>query len=189
MDSRDIDAERLDGEVLKAFLADHVARYGRLPSASVMPLLEYSRTASIAGPEPKRCCSPLDAFLDEYRYWLAGERALSPDTVRGYTRLAHRFLAERVSAEDTLGVERLAGAEVTGSAFAISRSCCSSHDWTGGRSRSPGSSSTTCIGGSERSRSTGKVTSARVYRCPAMSARRSSPTYGYAAATTVTACS
>jgi hypothetical protein len=65
-------------------------------------------------PEPAGRGAPLDRFLEEYRDWLAGERALSPDTVRGYTRLAHRFLAERVSAEDELGVERLAGADVTG---------------------------------------------------------------------------
>jgi hypothetical protein len=34
MDSRDIDAKQLDGEVLKAFLADHVHRHGQLPSAA-----------------------------------------------------------------------------------------------------------------------------------------------------------
>jgi hypothetical protein len=71
-------------------------------------------SAGVAAAEPIRRCSSLDEFLGEYRYWLDAERALSPDTVRGYTRLAHRFLAERVSAEDTLGVERLTGAEVIG---------------------------------------------------------------------------
>lgn len=56
----------------------------------------------------------MEGFVDEYRDWLAVERALSPDTVRGYAGLAHRFLAERVTAEDELGVERLTGADVTG---------------------------------------------------------------------------
>jgi hypothetical protein len=114
MDSRDIDDERLNGEVLKVFLADHVDRYGHLPSAGVMPLLDYLRSVGVAAAEPMRRCSSLDEFLGEYRGWLAGERALSPDTVRGYTRLARRFLAERVSAEDELGVGRLTGADVTG---------------------------------------------------------------------------
>jgi integrase/recombinase XerD len=79
-----------------------------------MPLLDYLRSAGVAASEPVRRCSPLDEFVGEYRSWLAGERALSPDTVRGYTRLANRFLAERVSAEDGIGVERLTGADVTG---------------------------------------------------------------------------
>jgi hypothetical protein len=113
MDSRDIDADNLSSEVIKAFLADHVDRYGHRPSAGVMPLLDYLRSAGVAGPEPTRWRSPLDEFLSEYRNWLAVERALSPETVRGYTRLADRFLAERVSAEDNLGVAGLAGADVT----------------------------------------------------------------------------
>jgi site-specific recombinase XerD len=114
MDRHDIDVEQLDDDVLKAFLADHVAEYGRLPSAGVMPLLDYLRDEGVTAPAPARQGTPLDRFLDDYRDWLAVERELLPETVRGYTRLAHRFLAERVSVEDELGVERLAGADVTG---------------------------------------------------------------------------
>jgi hypothetical protein len=106
MDRRDVDAGELDSDVLNAFLADHVDRYGQLPSAAVMPLLDYLRSAGVAAAEPNRRCSLLDEFLGEYRNWLAGERVLSPDTVRGHTRLAHRFLAERVSAQK-LGNESL----------------------------------------------------------------------------------
>lgn len=114
MDREDVDVEQLDDDVLKAFLADHVDQFGRLPSAGVMPLLDYLRNEGVIAPGPARRRAPLDRFLDEYRDWLAVERALSPETVRGYTRLAHRFLAERVTAEDEMGVERLAGADVTG---------------------------------------------------------------------------
>jgi hypothetical protein len=114
MDRHDIDAEQLNGDVLNAFLADHVDRYGQLPSAGVMPLLNYLRSAGMVAPEPTRRRSPLHEFLGEYRDWLAVEQALSPDTVRGYARLAHQFLAARVSAEDELGVHRLTGADVTG---------------------------------------------------------------------------
>ena len=114
MDSRDIDAEQLDGEVVRAFIADHVHQHGQLPSAGVVPVLDYLRNLGVAGPEPTRRRSPLDEFVDEYRHWLAVERALSRDTVAGYTRLASRFLAQRASASDELGVEGLTGADVTG---------------------------------------------------------------------------
>ena len=114
MDRHDVDVAQLNSDVLKAFLADHVDEHGHLPTAGVMPLLEYLRSEGVVPPEPARWRSPLDGFLDDYRGWLAVERALSPETVRGYTRLACRFLAERVSAEDQLGVEGLRGADVTG---------------------------------------------------------------------------
>ena len=87
---------------LKAFLTDHVDNSGHLPSAGVMPLLQYLRDEGVIAPGRTARHAPLDRFLDEYREWLAIKRALSPDTVRGYTRRAHRFLAERVSAEDEL---------------------------------------------------------------------------------------
>jgi hypothetical protein len=47
MDRHDIDVEQLDDDVLKAFLADHVAEYGRLPSAGVMPPLDYLRDEGV----------------------------------------------------------------------------------------------------------------------------------------------
>ena len=114
MDRHDTPVGELNGDVVHAFLEDHVSQYGHLPTAGVMPLLDYLRAEGVVPSEPTRRSSPLHGFVDEYRDWLAVERALSPDTVRGYTRLAHRFLAERVSAEDELGVERLTGADLTG---------------------------------------------------------------------------
>jgi hypothetical protein len=114
MEREGVDCDRLDVGVVKAFLAAHLNCYGRLPTAGVMPLLDYLRGEGVVAPEPARRRSPLHGFLGEYRDWLAVERALSPETVRGYTRLAHRFLAERVSAEDELGVDGLTGADVTG---------------------------------------------------------------------------
>ena len=79
MDRHDIDVEQLDDDVLKAFLADHVAEYGRLPSAGVMPLLDYLRDEGVTAPAPARQATPLDRFLDDYRDWLAVERELLPD--------------------------------------------------------------------------------------------------------------
>ena len=114
MDRDDVDVAQLSSGVLKAFLADHVDEHGHLPTAGVVPLLEYLRSEGVVPPEPARWRTPLDGLLVEYRGWLAVERALSPETIRGYTRLACRFLAERVSPEDQLGVESLMGADVTG---------------------------------------------------------------------------
>ena len=109
MDRHDVDAAQLNNDVLKAFLADHVDEHGHLPTAGVMPLLKYLRSEGVVPPEPASWRSPLDGLLDEYRGWLTVERALSPETVSGYTRLACRFLTERVSPEDQLGVEGLRG--------------------------------------------------------------------------------
>ena len=94
MDRRDVAVAHLTNDVLKAFLADHVDEHGHLPKAGVMPLLEYLRGEGVVPPEPARRRSPLYGLLGEYRGWLVVERALLPETVRGYTRLARRFLAE-----------------------------------------------------------------------------------------------
>ncbi len=120
MDREKLDVEQLNEDVSKSFLADHVAGHGHLPSG-VVPLLEYLRGEGAVPPEPARHLVPLDRLLGDYRDWLAVERALSPETVRGYTRLADRFLAERVTDEDQLGVQRLTGADVTGFLLRASR--------------------------------------------------------------------
>ena len=62
----------------------------------------------MAAAEPVQRCSLFDELLGEYRNWLVA-RALSPDTIRGYTRLARPFIADR------LGAESLTGADVRGS--------------------------------------------------------------------------
>jgi hypothetical protein len=41
MDRHHVEVERLSVREVKRFLADHVDRYGRLPSAGVMPMLDY----------------------------------------------------------------------------------------------------------------------------------------------------
>jgi site-specific recombinase XerD len=114
MDRHDIEVGQLDGGAVKAFLVDHVDRHGHLPSAGAMPLLDYLRSEGAVGPEPAQRLSALDRLVGEYRDWLAIERELSPDTVVGYTRLARRFMAQRVSTADELGVAGLTGADVTG---------------------------------------------------------------------------
>ena len=81
MDRHDVVVAQLNDDVLKTFLADHVDEDGQLPTAGVMPLFEYLRREGVVPPEPARRRAPLDGFLDEYRGWLAVERALPPETV------------------------------------------------------------------------------------------------------------
>lgn len=74
MDREELKVEQLNDDVLEAFLADHVAEHGHLPSAGVMPLLEYLRGEGVVPPEPARRLTLIDRFLDEYRDWLAVSR-------------------------------------------------------------------------------------------------------------------
>jgi hypothetical protein len=67
MDREELAIDDLGGEVLKAFLAAYVRDHGHLPSAGVMPLLEYLRSAGIVEPEPVRRLGPLDRLVGEYR--------------------------------------------------------------------------------------------------------------------------
>lgn len=105
---------QLNSAVVKTFLAAHVADHGHLPSSGVMPLLEYLRREGIVASEPVRPLGSVDRLVGEYRTWLTVEREFSTETVRGYTHLAHRFLAERASTDDELGVKHLTGSDVTG---------------------------------------------------------------------------
>ena len=86
---------------------------GHLGRCGVMPLLVYLRSEGVVAPEPVLRLGPLDRLVGEYRTCLTVERELSTEAVRG-THLAHRFLAERASADDKLGVEHLTGSDVTG---------------------------------------------------------------------------
>lgn len=113
MERQDVDVDQLDDGVVEAFLADHVKDRGRLPTASVLPLLDYLRTERFAAPEPAEPRTPLDRLIADYRAWLLGERALAPTTVRGCEGLARRFLAQRISPDGELDMQHLTGTHVT----------------------------------------------------------------------------
>jgi site-specific recombinase XerD len=97
-----------------AFLAAHVKDRGRLPTAGVLPLLDYLRAEGVVAAESAALVSSLDRLIADYRAWLVGERELAPATVRGHVGLARRFLAERISPDGRLDMQHLTGAEVTG---------------------------------------------------------------------------
>jgi integrase/recombinase XerD len=104
--------DQLTTGAVRAFLADYRSDRGRLPTASVWPLLEYLRADGAVPPEPPAVVAPVDELVGEYREWLLGERGLAPVTVRSSEQLAHRFLAERASAGDPRGVRGITAAEV-----------------------------------------------------------------------------
>jgi hypothetical protein len=91
MEREHVDVDQLDADAVMAFLAAHVKDQGRLPSAGVLPLLDYLRAEGDVAPE-----------------------SAAPAAVRGYVQLAHRFLAGRVSPDGRLDMKHLTGADVTG---------------------------------------------------------------------------
>lgn len=104
--------ERLAGQFLAARRADG---YAALWSArAVAPVLGYLRGLGVVVPPrtpvPQTLADGLAARFGEY---LARERSLAGDSVRSYTGVARRFLAE-VALGDEAGALGLTAAEVTG---------------------------------------------------------------------------
>jgi|SRR5437773_4760534 len=81
---------------------------------AVMPLISYLRRVGVGGllPEAAVGGGTLDLVVEEYRRYLVGERALTADVVRGYTRLAREFLTA-CEQPDGLGLSELSAASVT----------------------------------------------------------------------------
>lgn len=114
MASEDLDVQQLDSGAIKAFLATRRTKdYRPAATASLVPLLDYLRGEGVTPPEPARALTPLDRLIGEYRQWLIVDRALAPATVRHRQQFARRFLAERITPEDDLGVKNLTGTAVT----------------------------------------------------------------------------
>ena len=112
MEREAIAVDQLTAAAVSAFLAEYRGVRGRLPTASVWPLLEYLRGEGAAPPEAPGAVEPVEQLVGEYREWLRCERGLAPVTVRGSERLARRFLTHRVSAGDPRGVRGITPGEV-----------------------------------------------------------------------------
>jgi hypothetical protein len=108
-----LEVDQLTAAAVSAFLGEYRSIRGRLPTASVWPLLEYLRAEGAVPPEPRATASQLEQLVDEYCEWLRYERGLAPVTVRSSGRLARRFLAQRVSPGDPRGARGITAAEVT----------------------------------------------------------------------------
>lgn len=98
--------ERVASQFAAARRADGYA--AQLSARAVMPLLGYLRALAVAPPtrvpEPE---GPGERLTGRFAGYLARERCLAEDSIRGYTGVARRFLAE-------VDVEGLTAADVTG---------------------------------------------------------------------------
>ena len=104
--------DQLTAGAVTSFLAEYRDDRGRLPGASVWPLLEYLRAEGAVPPEPPAAVAPVEQLLGEYREWLVCERGLAPVTARASEQFARLFLARRVSAGDPCGVLGITAGEV-----------------------------------------------------------------------------
>jgi site-specific recombinase XerD len=114
MVAEDLEVGQLDGDVVAAFVEAHRLK-GRVTAAVARgsrSLLVYLRELGVVGPEPGDPVTPLGELVEAYRQWLVGDRGLAPLTVARYVTLATRFLGERVSVADELGVKDLDGEHV-----------------------------------------------------------------------------
>ena len=110
----DLAVGQLDGDVIAGFVEAHRVERGAaaVVARGSRSLLVYLRELGAVGPEPGDPLTPLGELLEEYRQWLVSGRGLAPLTVARYVALATRFLGERVSVVDELGVKDLSGEHV-----------------------------------------------------------------------------
>lgn len=94
--------DQLDDDAVSRFVATQVRVRGRLPLASVRPLIEYLRWAGVVPAEPAGPQTAVDRLVDGYREWLLVERGLAPSTVRAREIVARRFLAGPLSTRDAI---------------------------------------------------------------------------------------
>lgn len=80
--------DQLTAKAMSSFLDDHRVDRGRLPGASVWPLLQYLRAEGAVPPEPTAVVAPVEQLVGEYRERLVCERGLAPVTVRASERFA-----------------------------------------------------------------------------------------------------
>jgi hypothetical protein len=100
----------LTAEAVSRFLVEYRVERGRLPGASVWPLLEYLRAEGAVPPEPSEVVTPVEQLVGEYREWLRCERGLAPVTVRASRRwrvagLSRRALCRTRTGDPFLTIE------------------------------------------------------------------------------------
>jgi len=112
MEQNEIGVDSLDDGAVRAFVTSRVrTRAGRLPLASVNPLIAYLRAEGFVAPEPPGAMTGVDELIASYRSWLSLERGLAPETVRCNIGLARRFLTGVSDEQGSVG--GIAGDDVT----------------------------------------------------------------------------
>ena len=114
MVAEDLAVGQLDGDVIAAFVEAHRVngRVAAVVARGSRSLLIYLRELGAVDPERDEPITPLGMLIVEYRQWLVADRGLAPLTVARYVALATRFLGERVSVVDELGIRNLSGEHV-----------------------------------------------------------------------------
>jgi integrase/recombinase XerD len=112
--SRWLEAQGLEPAALDERVTSHFAAARRadgyaaqLSARALMPLLGYLRAVGVAAPRAPEPEAPGDRLIGRFAGYLARERCLAADSIRSYTGVARRFLAE-------VDVEGLTAADVTG---------------------------------------------------------------------------
>lgn len=113
MQREGVGVEQLDDAAVNRFVATQARVRGRLPLASVRPLIEYLRSAGAVPAEPAGPQTAVDRLVDGYREWLLVERGLAPSTVRAREIVARRFLAGQLSACEAIEAVQVTAADVT----------------------------------------------------------------------------
>jgi integrase/recombinase XerD len=112
MEESGVGLDGLDEAAVRAFVAGQVrTRAGRLPHASVIPLLTFLRAEGVVAPEPPAVMTAADQLLERYRLDLSVERGLAAETVRARMQTARRFLADVSDQRGAIGA--ITGADVT----------------------------------------------------------------------------
>lgn len=109
-----IGVEAVDDAAVRQFVATQVRARGRLPLASVRPLVEYLRLTGVIAGEAAGPQTAVDRLIDDYREWLLVGRGLAASTVRAREIVARRFLAgPPLAAWDGVQAAQITSAAVT----------------------------------------------------------------------------
>lgn len=116
MSQEGLEPGQVDSAAIEAFLTSRrAAGQRRVPSirATRSLMLFLGEVGVMAPDDGVGELTPLERFVAVYRDWLISERGLADTTVIRYERLAHRFLAGRVSGAGELDGVGLTGADVS----------------------------------------------------------------------------
>lgn len=116
LEAKRLKPEELDSRRIKLYLEQRRAQGCNcwLTLRGLEPILRHLRRCGrIPAPESTVSeATDLDLLLKEYERYLLQERAMVPETTRGYLRVARQFLSERFHVRE-LDLARLSAADVT----------------------------------------------------------------------------